>query len=163
MFSILLIAFTLSIVIEFHRFWQKGFRKTFHKLFGAILRKHEFKTYTGATYLLFSSMLCVAFFPNPQIASASLAFLSLGDTFAALVGMSYGKRKFLGMNKSFEGSLACFVSCLVFGLLWMRQPFLVLGGALAATFAELGRIPLDDNLKIPIAAGVVMTGLSIII
>lgn len=162
-FSLLLVAFTISLIIEFHRFWQKGFRKTFHKLFGMILRKHEMKDFTGATYLLFSAMLCVAFFPDPLIASCSMAFLSIGDTFAALVGMSLGKRKFLGISKSLEGSLACFVSCLIFGLLWMGNPVLVLGGALAATLAELGRIPLDDNLKIPLSAGLVMTGLSIII
>jgi len=161
-FSLLLIAFTISIIIEFHRFWQRGFRKTFHKLFGMILRRHEMKDFTGATYLMFSAMICVAFF-DPLIASCSMAFLSIGDTFAALVGMNFGKRKFLRVNKSLEGSLACFTSCLIFGLLWMKNPIWVIGGALAATLAELGKIPLDDNLKIPLSAGLVMTGLSIII
>jgi dolichol kinase len=61
-FSILLIAFTISLVIEFYRFWQKGFRKTFHRIFGIILRKHEFKDFTGATYMLFAAvLLCLLF------------------------------------------------------------------------------------------------------
>ena len=161
-FSLLLIAFTVSMIIEFHRFWQRGFRKTFHKIFGLILRRHEMRDFTGATYLLFSAMLCVAFF-EPLIASCAMAFLSIGDTFAALIGMNFGKRKFLGMSKSLEGSIACFVSCLIFGLLWMKNPVLALGGALTATLAEMSKIPIDDNLKIPLSAGVVITALSIII
>jgi len=161
-FSLLLIAFTISMIIEFHRFWQRGFRKTFHKIFGLILRRHEMRDFTGATYLLFSAMLCVAFF-EPLIASCAMAFLSIGDTFAALIGMNFGKRKFLGVSKSLEGSIACFVSCLIFGLLWMKNPVLALGGALTATLAEMSKIPIDDNLKIPLSAGVVITALSIII
>lgn len=168
-FSLLLLAFTVSIIIEFHRFWQKRFRKTFNRMFGLILRRHERKDFTGATYLLFSGMICVAFL-EPLISSCAMAFLSIGDTFAAMVGMNFGKRKFLGLSKSLEGSLACFVSCLVFGLLWLNSsPYqssfiaLALGGSLAATLAELWRLPLDDNLKIPFVSGLVMTGLSIII
>jgi len=160
-FSIILVAFSISLVVEFHRFWQRSFRKTFNRLFGMILRRHEQRDLTGATYLLFSAMICVAFF-EPVIASCAMAFLSIGDTFAAIVGMSLGKRKFIGMSKSLEGSIACFVSCFIFGLFWLKSPVLALGGALAATIAELGRIPLDDNLKIPFSAGLVMTILYII-
>lgn len=167
-FSLLLVALAVSMVIEFHRLWQKGFRKTFNKLFGLILRRHEHKDFTGATYLLFSAMICVAFF-EPYIASCAMAFLSIGDTFAAMIGMSFGKRKFLGMSKSLEGSIACFVSCFIFGIFWLNTPslrlypFLAYGGALAATIAELGRIPVDDNLKVPLSAGVIMTILYIVI
>jgi dolichol kinase len=150
------------MVVEFHRFWQRTFRKTFHRIFGLILRNHELRDFTGATYMLFSGMLCVAFF-EPGIAACSMAFLSIGDTFAALVGMNFGKRKFLGMSKSFEGSIACFVSCLIFGLFWLNNPVLAIAGALTATIAELGKIPLDDNLKIPLSAGLVMTLLTIVI
>ncbi|GAB1468385.1 SEC59/DGK1/VTE5 family protein [Candidatus Cloacimonadota bacterium] len=166
-FLLLLVAFSISLVIEFHRLWQRSFRKTFNRIFGMILRRHEQHDFTGATYLLFSAMVCVAFF-DPLIASCAMAFLSIGDTFAALVGMSFGKRKFIGMSKSLEGSLACFVTCFIFGLFWLKNPnwvypVLALGGALMATFAEVGKIPLDDNLKIPFSAGLVMTILSIII
>jgi len=62
-----------------------------------------------------------------------------------------------------EGSLACFVSCAIFGILWLGNPPLAILGALAATIAELCNIPLDDNIKIPIASALVMTLLSIFI
>ncbi len=155
-FSLLLAALVISLVIEFHRFWQKSFRKTFHRVFGRILRKHEMKDFTGATYLLFSSMLCVAFF-EPLVASVSIAFLSIGDTFAAMIGMNFGKRKFIRVNKSLEGSLACFVSCLVFGIFWLKHPWLALIGALTATVAELANVHLDDNLKIPLLSALALS------
>ena len=155
-FVLLLLSLVISMVIEFHRFLQKSFRKTFHRIFGRILRKHEMKDFTGATYLLFASMLCVAFF-EPIIASASIAFLSIGDTFAAMIGMNFGKRRFLRNNKSLEGSLACFVSCFIFGIFWLQNPWLTLIGSLSATAAELGKIPLDDNIKIPLTASLALS------
>jgi len=161
-FSLLLIAFSLSLVIEFYRFWQKDFHRTFYRLFGILLRKHELKDFTGATYMLFSAVICVAFF-DPLIASCAMAFLTIGDTFAALVGINFGKRWFNNRSKSLEGSLACFVSCAIFGILWLGNPPLAILGALAATIAELCNIPLDDNIKIPIASALVMTLLSIFI
>jgi dolichol kinase len=161
-FSLVLIALVISLVIEFHRFWQRSFRKTFHRVFGMILRKHELKDFTGATYLLVASLLCIAFFKEP-IAAASIAFLSIGDTFAALVGMNFGKRKFLRNNKSLEGSMACFVTCAIFGLWWLSNPWLAILGALAATAAELGKIPLDDNIKIPLTSALVMSIVSVFI
>jgi len=161
-FAMLLAALVVSLVIEFNRFWQRSFRKTFHRLFGMILRRHELKDFTGATYLLVSSLLCVAFF-DERIAAASIAFLSIGDTFAALIGMNFGKRKFLRNNKSLEGSLACFVTCAVFGLWWLANPWLAIIGALTATAAELSSVPLDDNIKIPLSSALVMTVVSLFI
>lgn len=161
-FVLLFCSLTISLAIEFNRFWQRSFRKTFHRIFGSILRRHEFKDLTGATYLLFASLLCVAFF-EPRIAAASIAFLSIGDTFAALVGMNFGKRKFVRSNKTLEGSLACFASCMLFGLWWLRSPWLAITGALAATVAELVDITLDDNIKIPLVAGIVMSLVSVFI
>jgi dolichol kinase len=161
-FVLVLMALVISLVVEFHRFWQRSFRKTFHRFFGTILRKHEMKDFTGATYLLVSSLICIAFFDEP-IAAASIAFLSIGDTFAALIGMNFGKRKFLRNNKSLEGSLACFVSCAIFGLWWLSNPWMAVIGALTATAAELGKLPLDDNIKIPFTSALVMSIVSIFI
>jgi dolichol kinase len=77
--------------------------------------------------------------------------------------MNFGKRKFLRNNKTLEGSLACFISCLIFGLWWLGNPWLALLGALTATAAELGNIALDDNIKIPLASGIVMSLVSVFI
>lgn len=155
-FILVLCALLISLAVEFRRFQQRGFKRIFYLMFGNILRKHELQSFTGATYLLLSSLLCIAFY-KPEIAAASIAFLSIGDTFAALIGINFGKRKFIRNGKSLEGSLACFVSCLLFGLFWLKSPWLAVSGALAATIAELAFIPLDDNVVIPLSSGVVMS------
>lgn len=159
-FVYILVAFMLSLVIEFYRLWMKSFAHTFYHFFGMILRRHELRDFTGATYMLFSAMFCVAFY-EPLIAFCAMAYLSIGDTFAALVGMTWGKRKFRNSNKSLEGSLACFVSTFIFGLLAIPNPWLALIGALSATGAELLKIPVDDNIKIPIISGLALTLASI--
>ena len=119
------------------------------------MRKHEIHSFTGATYLMISAVLCIGFFPA-EIAVVSLAFLAIGDTLAALVGIQLGKRKILNNSKSLEGSLACFAGCFVFGLLFLN-PVVALIGAFTATVAEFSRIPIDDNIKIPIVSGLVMS------
>jgi len=155
-FSLALAAFVFSLTIEFYRLWMRSFAHTFYRMFGTLLRRHELRDFTGATYLLFSVMLCVAIY-EPVIAFCAMAYVSIGDTFAALVGMTWGKRKFKGTNKSLEGSLGCFVSTFIFGLFFLDKPVLALVGALTATLAELVNIPLDDNLKIPILSGLALT------
>ncbi len=162
MFYITLAAFVAMLVIEFYRFWQKSFRKTFWWIFGLILRRHELRDFTGATYLLFSAMLCVAFF-EPVIVFFALSFLALGDTFAAMVGINLGTRKLGKGKKSLEGSLACFVVCFSYALLFgLHQDFYVhpvvaLTGALAATLAELSHLPVDDNVEMPLVSALAMT------
>ncbi|NLO44008.1 MAG: phosphatidate cytidylyltransferase [Candidatus Cloacimonetes bacterium] len=155
-FILILAALVISLLIEMHRLWQDSFARTFNLMFGNILRKHELKSFTGATYLLLASLLCITFF-SPEIASASIAFLSIGDTFAALVGINFGKRKFIRNGKSLEGSIACFASCLIFGLFWLNNPWLAVIGALVATIAELALIEIDDNIVIPLSSGLIMS------
>jgi len=155
MFSIMLVVFILMLVIEFYRLWQKSFRKTFWLIFGMVLRHKELYDFTGATYLLFSSVICIAFFP-PEITFFALCFLSLGDTSAALVGLNFGKRKYKNNKKTLEGSLACFIVCFVFALCFKANTIIALIGALGATLAEASRVPIDDNIKIPVFSAILM-------
>jgi len=153
----------IALSVELLRLQNRNFRKLFNLLFGILLRKHEKTDFTGASYLLTSAIVCIAFFPA-EIAFAALAFLSIGDTFAALVGMNFGKRKFCFNKKSFEGFLACFISTLIFGLLCVilfkdpkyLTPPVAYFGALAAAIFETVNIPIDDNVKIPVCSGIVM-------
>ncbi len=164
MFILLFVTLVIALAMELYRLQMPSFRKMFHKLFGLILRRHERGDFTGATFLVFSSLLCVVFF-KPIIAFLAISYLSIGDTFAAVIGMSLGKRKFLGQNKSIEGSLACFTSILVFSIIFGTglNPWVFAVGALAATLAELWNIPVDDNIKIPIFSGIVMSLVNILV
>ncbi len=151
-----------AVVIELIRLENKTFKRVFYRIFGIMMRKHEIFDLTGASYLLTSTVFTIALFPR-EIAFAALSFLSLGDTLAAILGIRYGTRKIRGTSKSLEGSLACFTSCLVYALIFGLHPGMALVGALAATLAELIEIPINDNVKMPILTGIIMSIASVFI
>ena len=151
----------LFLTIEIIRLHNKTFQKIFINIFGVLLRKHEINNFTGATYLITSAIVCIAVFPA-DIAFLSISFLAIGDTLAAVVGLAFGKRRFLGSKKSLEGSIACFAGTLLFAIFFIN-PWVALAGAFAATLAEFSHIPFNDNIQIPVISGIVMSIVSIFI
>jgi dolichol kinase len=156
---IILIMFIVSFVIDVVRLNEPRIRTFFYYFFGRLVRDHERYNLLGSTYLLLACLICVWAFEK-NIAVASLCFLIVGDTMAALVGRAYGRIPIF--TKTLEGSLACFASCLVIGLIvfGLKGFRIFLGGAVVATLFELLPIPLDDNLRIPLSAGFTMMLLS---
>ncbi|MCF7920357.1 MAG: SEC59/DGK1/VTE5 family protein [Candidatus Cloacimonetes bacterium] len=160
--SLLIPLTVLFILVETFRIRHRTVKKIYQNLFGIILRKHELSDFTGAVYVMVSAIICIALFPR-NIAFMALSFLAIGDTMAAVAGLSFGKRRLPGSRKSIEGSIGCFVSTFLFGFIYyIFDPDLGIAmstlavGALAATLAEGWKLALDDNLKIPIIAGIVM-------
>ncbi len=151
----------LFLIIEIIRLHNKTFQKIFINIFGVLLRKYEINNFTGATYLITSSIVCIAVFPA-DIAFLSISFLAIGDTLASVVGLTFGKRRFLGSPKSLEGSIACFAGTLLFAIFFIN-PWVALAGAFTATLAEFSHIPLNDNIQIPVISGIVMSIVSIFI
>lgn len=150
----LLIAAAAFLAVDVLRLHEPRIRNIFHKLFGELVREHEKATLLGSTSLAISALLTAYCFEK-SIVVASLLFLTVGDTTAALVGKTYGKTSIFG--KTFEGSLACFLACAVISVAVPGIPPIVgLTGALTATLFELLPIPIDDNFRIPLAAGFVM-------
>ena len=117
----------------------------------------------GATWMCVSAALCALAFPEP-VAAAALAMLMVGDGAAAVVGRRYGRHRYPSSSKSLEGSAAFFVTGLAAALpLATGLPGydaltpLQLGlGALAATVTEALPVPVNDNLRVPLVAGLVM-------
>ncbi len=128
-----------------------------HKLVDPMVRQHEADgDFTGATYILTTVCFTVAMFDKP-IAIAALAFIVVGDTFAALVGRKFGRHRFWN-GKSLEGSTACLVATLIVaaltpGLAWQVS----IVGAVVATVAEALPLGVDDNVTVPIMSGLAMT------
>lgn len=151
---ILLLATAVVLVIDVVRLNEPRVRKLFFIFFGRLVRDHERYNLLGATYLLISSLLCVHLFEKPT-AVAALSFLIVGDSMAALVGKSIGRVRIFG--KTLEGSLACLLVCVAIGLIIPGMTLTrTLVGAAMATLIELLPVPLDDNLRIPLAAGFAM-------
>ena len=153
---ILIILTVLCLTIDFLRSKVECLKTIFHYFFSSMLRHHELNgKITGASWVLVGSTLTVFFF-DKDIAILALLFMSIGDTFAALVGQKYGKYR-IG-NKTFEGFIGGFSVCILTSFFfptisWINK-FL---GSLAASLIELSPINIDDNLTIPIGAGTLMT------
>ena len=156
-FKIIIITFTaLFILADYFRKKSKIIKKLFIIFFNKMLREHELKgQFTGATWVMISASVTILVFPK-YIAIISLIFMSIGDTFAALIGRKFGKLKIY--DKSFEGFLGGLVACLVAAYCYEPLPFYISGfGALAAMFFETLPLPLDDNFRIPIGSAIIMT------
>jgi dolichol kinase len=152
--TILLVLTALSLTIDVVRLNEARVRTFFYYFFGRLVRDHERYNLLGSTYVLLACLISAYAFPKP-IAVAAVSFLIVGDTMAALVGRSVGRIPIF--TKTLEGSLACFGSCVAIGLIIPDITLrMTLGGAFVATLFELLPIPLDDNLRIPLAAGFAM-------
>ena len=156
-FKIIIITFTaLFILADYFRTKSKLIKKLFKIFFDKMLREHELKgQFTGATWVMISASVTILFF-SKNIAIISLIFMSVGDTFAALIGKKYGKLKIY--DKSLEGFLGGLIVCLVAAYYYDPLPFYISGvGALTAMLFETLPLPLDDNFRIPIGSAIIMT------
>lgn len=159
-----------SIILETLRFRYPAVQKLFFICFGSMLRKQEDKITTGSTYIIGAAFICsVLFCEAPHISFMVLTLFILGDAAAALVGQSIGKIK-IG-SKSLEGSLACFLLCVILFFVFPALPLLldiwngmvplalIFITSFVITFFELVPIKLtknltiNDNLIVPVIAG----------
>jgi len=150
LYSVIIIA-TGFLITEYLRLHLSSSRNLFIRVFGSSLRDHEHNNLTGATYVFTGTVLCIFLFPR-EIAVPSLLILSVSDTFAALIGIPFGKHQFLA--KSVEGSSAFFVvTVLILFLFFPANIFTNILVAIGVTVAEALPLNLDDNFLIPLLSG----------
>ncbi len=152
------------LLLDYLKARHEPFKNLFLAAFGRMMRHGEEQGgMTASTIVVASAALTILIF-RTEIAVAALVFLSLGDSAAALVGRHCGRIELVS-GRTLEGSLAALNVCLLasIGLMalrpvmgWNLTPIALMAGAVAATLAELFELPLDDNLRIPLAAGLVM-------
>ncbi len=128
------------------------------RAFAPLMKERERTEPVAATYLIIATCIVIAAFP-PIIASLALYFIAIGDPLAALVGQRWGRPR-VG-RRSFEGSAAFLAGALAIGALvtsaddGVSYAVMTLG-AITAALAELAPLPLDDNIKVPLAAAPLM-------
>lgn len=133
------------------------------------VREQEHEKVASYIYYISGSLLAVLIF-QPMIAVASMLMLTLGDAISGLVGsvLENSNVRALGQRriKPFPIVTAMFLVCLAIGYLssgLTRLPFEVyLAGAIGATVADSVALVfcnrgLDDNLTIPLFAGIMMS------
>lgn len=114
---------------------------------------HEFVT----TPIFFATgiMLALILFPNP-INYASIAIFTLGDGTATLFGRKLGKTVFpLNKGKRIEGTVFGFIFAFLGALLFVSHLEALIGAAVGM-LAEALPTPINDNLTIPLTAGLLL-------
>ena len=146
--------------LDLLKYYDRGFRRIFYKIFGKMLRSKEIKRFTASTYILGASLI-VFFAFDRWVALISITYIILGDTAGAIFGVRFGKHKTIG-KKTLEGSMAFFVaayagSILLKLLVGINAPWSALFmGALSAAVIESLPLGIDDNLTVPVLTGLLL-------
>ena len=147
-----------GFALDLARFRLDWLNRRYLRWFSPILKTDESHRITGATYMLLAALVVFGLFGRTT-AVASMLFLSLGDPVAALVGVRMPGPRIFGKS---PGGTAAFVvvTWIVVGVLVVSgvtefHRGLLIGGVVAA-LVELVPTRLDDNLTVPIAAGLAM-------
>ncbi|HDQ45683.1 MAG TPA: hypothetical protein ENN17_09350 [bacterium] len=151
----LCLVLTAAVIVETLRTFYAPFERWFERILGSLLRPRERRNVTGATTMLVSAVLSIVFFEK-WIAVYVILLMLVSDALGAIVGRLIGRHLYK-KGRTVEGSAAFAVSG--FMLIWI-VPDVRIGIALAGLFTalilETGIIKLDDNIAIPIGAGMVM-------
>lgn len=148
---IVMVSGLIALVLEIMRRFWKGLNDVLRKAFRPVGKSEEAFKFSGTSYFLIGCAIA-SLFPVPYSLIAIL-MLTLGDSWAAMVGKRWGKHMWLS-GKSVEGSLACLFICLASGAVYMNlismpiSYFALVVGALAATIVEGLGNRLNDNLTI---------------
>lgn len=147
---------TLIFAVETARLRPGPTRDLIEKVFGAIIREKELKRYTGAFYTSLGVFFVFLFFgTRPQIVSAAILYLAVGDAASALAGKFYGTRHYriYKDTRSWEGSAAGFAAALACGFAVGLPARLAVAGAVSFSVIDAIPIPPDDNFWIPVVTG----------
>jgi len=136
-------------------------------MMGPFMRASERNGFTGFPFYALGVSIALLVF-EPRIALLAVMFLVYSDPISSFFGILYGKDKIMP-NKSLQGAIACFFTCylltLFYGisygaggssLLW----FAILGGVVGALGEMMSAFNIDDNLTIPVVAGLGLTVLN---
>jgi len=144
-----------AVFVEISRFTWPAFAKTFYGVLGNLLRPHERTGLTGSTYLLLGAFFSILFF-DKSIALAAILFLCISDALSGLVGRKWGKIK-ITQGRTLEGTIIFAAAALLIIVLLPNLHIVVgLSGVVSALLIDLLVKAVNDNLAIPLGAGLIM-------
>ena len=167
-----LILFSLSsvaFILEFLRLKVATINTIVMKLMGPFMRESERNGLSGFPFYALGASLSLFFF-SEKIAILSILFLIFSDPISSFFGILYGRDKILP-NKSLQGTLAGFVTCYFVCMIFLIEndatgastiAFALIAGIFGCV-SELLSIFVDDNLTIPLASGLGLTALNVVL
>lgn len=154
----------VAVTADVMRAYSTAFNRLIRWIFGSLMRAEELPPpgagirFNGATCVLVSAALMALLFPI-RVAAPVLAMAMLGDAAAALVGRRLGYHSWGSLSATVEGTAAFMVT----GLIIMAcAPAVAFGPAAAGVsvgaVVEVLPLPVNDNIRVPIAAALVVLG-----
>lgn len=142
------------IVADVLRLRWPALNRWFHTLFQGAMRPGEERRPTGSTYYLVACWFTILAFEQ-TVAAAALLILACADTAASVVGQAIGGTR-LTKGKTLSGTGAFVVTAFLVTLP-LFPATTAFAGAIIAAVTECLPLPLDDNITIPLAAGISLT------
>jgi len=154
----------IAVAADVARAFLPALNEWIRRIFGPLMRTEELPavgdgvTFNGATSVVVGAALLLLIFPL-RVAVPVLTMTMLADAAAALVGRRFGRHSWGNLSATVEGT-AAFVAT---GLAVMAFfPVLAFGpaaaGVLAAAGVEALPLPVNDNVRVPLVAALVVTG-----
>lgn len=152
----------LAVAADLLRSYSESFNTLIRWIFGSLMRPEELPEartevrFNGATCVLVGAVLMVVLFPL-RVAVPVLAMAMLADAAAALVGRRLGRHSWGSLSATVEGTAAFVVTGLA---IMVCFPAVAFGpaatGVLVGAMVEVLPLPINDNIRVPVAAGFVV-------
>jgi len=145
----------IMILLEIFRMYIPFFTRIYEVIFRKIVRDEESEKFTAATFSFLGAFIAILIFEK-EVAIFAMLVLSLSDSTAALVGRKWGSISLLG--KSVQGTVTFLVIAIALALLVPGIPRTeAVAAAVFTTLVELIPSPVNDNLLIPMSAGITLS------
>jgi phosphoserine phosphatase len=153
-FLILLIAL-IYIISEFARVRGKNLPILSSITLNAVNKTEFYEFATAPINFALGVAISLLLFPAP-IRYVAITILTLGDGFAHIFGMKFGKHRIpFNKGKNLEGSISGFLFAFLGSLLFV-DPIRALIAAIFGMIIEALPLPLNDNFNMPIATGLLL-------
>lgn len=158
--SLLLVALIIGFILSLT--YKKHPIPIIHELLQLFERPKDIATFPGRgfIFLILGAYLSLLIFPL-SVAKGAIMILAVGDSISHLVGRYFGRTKVpFSSNKMLEGTIVAIVFSTLGALLFVdfSKAFLasLITISLEAVYPEKIARYLDDNIAVPLMAGVIM-------
>lgn len=150
-----LIGLILVLIFFFGVEYLRIVRRKKILIFHSVWRESEKNKIGGQIYFALGAIIVFAFL-SYEVALTAMLMAIFGDFFAALTGLTIGKRQIHKNNKKkWEGFFAGLVACVIVGYLVLNNIYIAIAMAIVAMVSETFVKKVNDNLSIPVLAGAV--------